>query len=75
MNEELSIGALQLICGLVELGEKYPNEEGVNLGSILIRNTGMLQGQIEELSMSKNNIASGLSITIIEKMEGIVEEL
>ena len=35
----------------------------------------MLQGQIEELSMSKNNIASGLSITIIEKMEGIVEEL
>ena len=45
------------------------------MGSILIKSTGMLQGQIEELSMSKNNIASGLSITIIEKMEGIVEEL
>ena len=31
----------------------------------------MLESQIQEYCMSKNNYVSGLSITIVEKMEGI----
>ena len=74
-GDDTTLSSLQLVCGLVELGEKFPNEEGANVASMLIKSNGMLQGQIEELSLSKNNYVSGLSFTILERMEGLSEEL
>ena len=40
------------------------------MAAMMIRSNGMLNGQIEELAMSNNPYISGLSVTIIEKMEG-----
>lgn len=74
-STELDLSILQLVCGLVELGERFPNEVGNNVAGLMLKSTGSLKNQIDELSCSNNNYVSGLSITILERLEGTDEQL
>ena len=46
INEELDLSALQLVCGLVELGEKFPNEAQQNVAALMISANSTLTSQI-----------------------------
>lgn len=67
LNEEVGMSALQLVCGLVELGEKYPNEDGHNVAGLMLSSNQELLNHVHSYSNSHNNYVSGLSFIILEK--------
>lgn len=40
------MSALQLVCGLVELGEKYPNEKDQNVAGLMVSSNQDLLRQV-----------------------------
>lgn len=47
ISEELDLSALQLVCGLVELGENFPNEQNENVAGLLVLSNSTLVTQVE----------------------------
>lgn len=65
INDDLDMGALQLVCGLVELGENFPDENNQNQAGLMVISNSALLSQVEELSNSPNNYISGMSFSIL----------
>ena len=44
------ISSLQLVCGLVELGQEFPDEEGGNMVAAMLESNFSLLNKVRELS-------------------------
>lgn len=45
-KETIKLSAIQLVCGLVELGEKFEDEEGQNRGALILNQKQELLSKI-----------------------------
>jgi hypothetical protein len=50
LSEEIVNSSLQLLCGLVELGQEFPDEEGGNVVAVMVESNFSLLNRVKELS-------------------------
>lgn len=58
--------SLQLVCGLAELGQEFPDEEGSNLVAVMIESNFSLLNRIKDLSDCEEEKTYGLCYSILD---------